>query len=395
MLWRLFKDKARLERELRRKEFAFVYLGRPFLWERQVLKPLPLEEFVSWSLLKEVEVFSLERPPENLKNLAVVVEEKLSSPLTEEEGKAVERGLVSYEKLLYSKYGVRVIRPSLTLKDLKGAGVLKNFVEEIKLSLNDERLRPKGVFLIGIPGTGKSYSCFCSAGEMGRIVVELNVSRILESGKPVEALENFFELLEVLPPSVVWIDEIDKVFREADPESERIKGRLLTLLEDFNTDRGYKGDCLFWTTANDVRPIVERNPEFFRRFDYLFFLQLPKTKEAEEIADYYLSAFSLKADGELLKDYGTSEKALVRVASSFWQEAFARSSSHGEDRFVYTPAEIKGLALKLARRLRRLSTSTFTRKDLEAVMEKHYPSVIAYEEAVSAMKEQLKYFAEV
>jgi len=394
-VWFRYKDGSAFKKELLKRKYALVWTDKPFVWEKQVLKPLPVKEFINRAVKEEVEVLSLTFPPKEIRPLFAVVDQKIEKPLSLFEEKAVERGLLTYEGVLWTKYGIRVIKPSLTLEDLKGAKVLKEYILEIEESLKDSSLRPKGIFLIGIPGTGKSYSCFCSAGQMGRIVVEMNISRILEKERPVEAVEEFFELLGTLPPSVVWIDEIDKVFREADPESERIKGRLLTLLEDFNTDRGYRGDCLFWITANDVRPIVQRNPEFFRRFDYLFFLQLPKIEEAEEISSYYFSKYSLEADRELLTDYGTREKALIRVASSFWEEAFSRSSSHGERRFVYTPAEIKGLVIKLARRLRRKNTSTFTRKDLEEVMKKHYPAVIAYEEAVSAMKEQLKYFAEV
>ena len=394
MLWKVYRNFDDLNRDLNRPlvGYRFLYAGRFYLWERGTLKPQDTLFALKLALEKRpAEVLSFSYPPEKLKDYFTVTTVKPSSPLTEE-----EKSLSIPEHLLLSKkYGVKVVKPSLTLKDLKGARVLKEQVEEIKKSLSDSLLRPKGVFLIGVPGTGKSYSCFCTAGELNRIVVELNISRILESEKPVTALERFLELLEILPPSIVWIDEIDKVFRESDPESEKIKGRLLTEIEDFNTERGYKADALFWVTANDVRPIVERNPEFFRRFDYLFFLQPPKEDEAKEIISYYFNQYSLVADEELLTLYDTTENAVVRKALEFWERDFATVSSNEEGRFVYTPAEIKGLALKLARRLKRLNRERFSESDLVEVMRKHYPAVIAYEESVSGMREQIKYFSEV
>lgn len=402
-VWYWYRSGDELKNELKEWEFVYAGEGRFYCFERQTLKGIFEREILSRCLSgREVIVRSLEPPPGYLKGFFAVVKVKSGDYLSCDERALVEKGILDRERLLSEKYGVKIVKPPLTLQDLKGAKVLKEFILEIKDSLEYEELRPKGVFLIGVPGTGKSYSCFCSAGEMDRIVVELNLSRILESDRPITALEKFFELVEILPPSVVWIDEVDKVFRESDAQAEKIKGRLLTELEDFNTDRGYRADALFWVTANDVRPIVKQNPEFFRRFDYLFFLQTPKKSEAEEIAEYYLSRFGLEADRNLLSLYGKRAAALVRVASKFWEHEFSKVSSNvgdtesfGDPRFVYTPAEIKGLVLKLARRLMKRKTKEFTEEDLTAVMKKHYPAVIAYEDAISGMREQLKYFAEV
>ena len=138
---------------------------------------------------------------------------------------------------LERKLNIKIHLPSLTLADYKGATVLREQIEQIIVSIDDPLLRPKGIFLIGIPGTGKSYSAKCVAGELGRWLIELNLSKILEEEKPIEALHNFLKSLEYFPPSIIWIDEIDKILVDGEKE-EQLKGQLLTILEEFNTPTG-------------------------------------------------------------------------------------------------------------------------------------------------------------
>ena len=63
---------------------------------------------------------------------------------------------------------------------------LKREIEYIAKTIDHPKLRAKGVFLIGIPGTGKSYSAKCCAGELNRWLMEINLSKILEDEKPIE-----------------------------------------------------------------------------------------------------------------------------------------------------------------------------------------------------------------
>jgi len=462
-VWRVFPfPENLLERVKNFSKGRYAYFkGRFFYYDGEV-KSYDLHDFYREVILKQgkAEVLSLTLPPKELIPYFAVVKEKKPFILSKTEKLLEQKGIATFEEILETKYGVRVIKSTLSLDDLKGAHNLKRLVKEIDVALKDDLLRPKGVFLIGIPGTGKSYSCFCVAGELNRIVVELNVARILEKEKPIEALEDFFSILSLFPPSIVWIDEIDKVFRETDSLTEKVKGRLLTLLEDFNSGRGYGGDVLFWVTANDVSVIVKRNPEFFRRFDYLFFINLPKVDEAEEITAYYLEKYGLanckfqesttpdyldnltcetgKTEDETMEtielegldevgivlddsatpatpttpttptttpttsstaisyyDNQTLASFIVNTAKAYWSKEFSLVTSYEHDRFVYTPAEIRTLVLKLARKLKLLNRNTIDEEILKSVMEKHYPTVIAYQEAISVMREQLNYFVEI
>jgi len=294
------------------------------------------------------------------------------------------------KSLVEKKFGIKVHVPSLTMEDYKGAENLKLYLNEIMATLDDEELRPKGIMLIGIPGTGKSRSAKCVAGEMGRLLIEFNLSYILQSENPVEKLHSFFKVLEYFPPSILWIDEVEKAFAEGRVE-EQIKGQLLMIIEEFNTPEGYKGDTIFWVTANDVSRIAERNPEFFRRFDYLFFIDLPKEKDAKEIIEYYLNKYGILPDEELIESKGAGnpvEAVLELIKEEFIGEVTG-------DSFPYTPAEIHVFIKKLARRVKGRGKKTFSLEDAQAVLKKQPPIIKAFERAIDKMREQKKIFVEV
>lgn len=301
-----------------------------------------------------------------------------------------EKAYQLLKKLVEKKFGIKVHVPSLTMKDYKGAENLKRYLKEIMSTLDDEELRPKGIMLIGIPGTGKSRSAKCVAGEMGRLLIEFNLSYIMQSDNPVEKLHSFFKVLEYFPPSILWIDEVEKAFAEGRVE-EQIKGQLLTIIEEFNTSEGYRGDTIFWVTANDVSRIADRNPEFFRRFDYLFFIDLPKEEDAKEIISYYLDKYGVLPDESLTESKGMGNP--VEAVFELIKEELIEDITGGL--FPYTPAEINTFIKKLARMVKGRGDRAFSLEDARAVLKKQPPIIKAFEKAIDKMREQKKIFVEV
>jgi len=177
--------------------------------------------------------------------------------------------------------------------DLGGVEVLKKWLglrkraftkeaEEYKLPL------PKGVGLIGIPGTGKSLTAKFIASKWHLPLIRFDIGAVFGSyvGQSEETMRNALNLAETIAPCVLWIDEIEKVFPK--DASGGDSGTSTRVLASFLTWMQEKRAPVFVVaTANDVTRLP---PELLRkgRFDEIFFLDIPSDKEKQEIFDVHI-----------------------------------------------------------------------------------------------------------
>ena len=174
-------------------------------------------------------VLSTQRPPEELKELFSVIELNNYYGLLTSQQKLLE-----YEerKVLEEALGLSVIKSPFTLASVGGAKALKKYTSEL-VEAEKYGFKAKGVFLVGIPGTGKTFFPKCFAGELGRLLIQLNISLILESSEPITKLNSIFEYLadryRKNPDEkyVILIDEIEKMIGNGDPKEKRILGRFV------------------------------------------------------------------------------------------------------------------------------------------------------------------------
>ena len=66
--------------------------------------------------------------------------------------------------------GLSVIKSPFTLASVGGATALKKYTSEL-VEAEKHGFKAKGVFLVGIPGTGKTFFPKCFAGELGRLLI--------------------------------------------------------------------------------------------------------------------------------------------------------------------------------------------------------------------------------
>jgi SpoVK/Ycf46/Vps4 family AAA+-type ATPase len=145
---------------------------------------------------------------------------------------------------------------------------------------------PKGLALIGIPGTGKSLTAKMIAGLWRLPLLRLDVGALFGSlvGESEERARRALRLAETVAPCVLWIDELEKGFAAGDLDggtSRRVFGTVLTWMQE-------KTDPVFVVaTANDVTALPT---ETLRRgrFDEIFFLDLPTEAERREIITVHL-----------------------------------------------------------------------------------------------------------
>jgi len=178
-----------------------------------------------------------------------------------------------------------------TLDDVGGLDVLKHWLAQrergFTQSAADYGLRsPRGIALIGIPGTGKSLTAKVIAGLWRQPLVRLDVGALFGSlvGQTEERTDRALRLAEAVAPCVVWIDEMDKALAHGGGDSgtsTRVFQRILTWMQEKTAP------CFVVGTANDIDALP---PELTRkgRFDEIFFLDLPNTAERADIVRVHL-----------------------------------------------------------------------------------------------------------
>jgi len=112
-------------------------------------------------------------------------------------------------------------------------------------------------------------------------------------GMTEERTRQALRIADAMAPCLVFIDEIEKGLSGVQASgqtdsgvSARMFGTLLSYLND------HESDVYFVCSANDVSKLP---PEFTRaeRFDAIFFLDLPASREKEQIWNLYLERFGL------------------------------------------------------------------------------------------------------
>lgn len=150
---------------------------------------------------------------------------------------------------------------------------------------------PRGLLLVGIQGTGKSLTAKAIANDWQLPLLKLDVGKLFGGivGESESRLRQMINVAETISPCILWIDEIDKAFTNT--ESKGDSGTSNRVLATFISWLSEKTKPVFViATANniDLLPL-----EIIRkgRFDEIFFLDLPKKEEREEIFKIHLQEF--------------------------------------------------------------------------------------------------------
>ena len=178
-----------------------------------------------------------------------------------------------------------------TPDDVGGLGVLKEWLRLRERAFSKEARdyglpAPKGIALIGIPGTGKSLTAKMIGGLWRLPLLRLDVGALYGSlvGESEERTRRALRLAETVAPCILWIDELEKSLSHGGADSgtsTRVFGSVLTWMQE------KKVPVFVVATANDIYALP---PELLRkgRFDEIFFLDLPTVDERREIFSVHL-----------------------------------------------------------------------------------------------------------
>jgi len=178
-----------------------------------------------------------------------------------------------------------------TIADVGGVGVLKNWLKMRKRAFSKEAEEyglppPRGIALIGIPGTGKSLAAKMVANLWGLALIRADIGALFGSlvGQSEERTRRALRLVETIAPCVLWIDEIEKGLSVGEGDggtSMRVFAQILSWMQEKSAP------VFIVATANDITRLP---PELLRRgrFDEIFFLDLPTVTERKEIFKVHL-----------------------------------------------------------------------------------------------------------
>jgi ATP-dependent 26S proteasome regulatory subunit len=182
------------------------------------------------------------------------------------------------------------------ITNLGGLNNLKDWLKKRKTAFGIKASNyglptPRGLLLIGIQGTGKSLTAKAIANDWQLPLLKLDVGKLFGGivGESESRLRQMINVAETISPCILWIDEIDKAF--SNTESKGDSGTSNRVLATFTSWLSEKTKPVFViATANniDLLPL-----EIIRkgRFDEIFFLDLPKKEEREEIFKIHLQEF--------------------------------------------------------------------------------------------------------
>ena len=160
---------------------------------------------------------------------------------------------------------------------------------------------PKGVIVVGVPGTGKTLLAMAIGAAWGMPILQLDMGKIFGGlvGASEENIRRVLKTVEAVAPCILVIDEIEKALAGSSGStdsgtSSRVFGTFLTWMND------KKSDVFVVATANNLDSLP---PELLRkgRFDELFFVDLPTKGERVEIFKIQLRKYGRAAD-QILDD---------------------------------------------------------------------------------------------
>ena len=205
----------------------------------------------------------------------------------------------------------------IKFSDVAGEDEAKENLQEIVNYLHDPlkykeigASMPKGILLVGPPGTGKTMLAKAVAGESNVPFFSMSGSEFVEMfvGMGASKVRDLFKQAKEKAPCIVFIDEIDAIGKKRDgniggnDEREQTLNQLLTEMDGFESNNG----VVILAATNrpeSLDPALTRPGRFDRRVP----VELPDLKGREEI----LKVHARKVKTESGIDYGK----IARMAS--------------------------------------------------------------------------------
>lgn len=213
---------------------------------------------------------------------------------------------------------------------------------------------PKGILLIGVPGTGKSLTAKAVGALWQMPLLRLDVGKIFAGlvGSSEENIRTVIKTAEAIAPAILWIDELEKGFSGTQSSgstdggtTSRVFGTFITWLQEKTTP------VFVIATANNVSQLP---PELLRkgRFDEIFFCDLPDREDRRQIIDIHLrkknrdpGQFDMDKLVDATVDYSGAELEQAVIAALY--DAFDTGNDLTTEGLLKTVGDIVPLAITM------------------------------------------------
>ncbi|MBC7265020.1 MAG: ATP-dependent zinc metalloprotease FtsH [Chloroflexi bacterium] len=202
-------------------------------------------------------------------------------------------------------------KPTVTFADVAGVDEAKQELQEVveflrepeKFTALGARI-PKGVLLVGAPGTGKTLMARAVAGEAGVPFFSISGSEFVEMfvGVGASRVRDLFDQAKRHSPCIVFVDEIDAVGRHrgaglggSHDEREQTLNQILVEMDGFDTDT--KVIVIAATNRPDILDPALLRPG---RFDRRVVLDRPDMNGRKAILEVHVRGKPLAPDVDLM-----------------------------------------------------------------------------------------------
>lgn len=239
-----------------------------------------------------------------------------------------------------------------SLSRFAGQENIKQYFKETVIDAiknDDIDIVPKGVMLMGPPGTGKTYFARCLAGDCGINFIEFKMSKILGKyvGESERAMEKALSVFRALAPVGVFMDEIDQSMSRSEGGSDgasSVNANLFGMLLSEMSKPENRGKII-WLAATNYPNKVDEALKRAGRFDKKIPFFAPSKSER-----VYVFSYHLKSKGMTIADDVDID-------------------SLAEDTEGYTQAEIEAIVVKALELSKRAKQRTITQDKLELALE--------------------------
>jgi AAA+ superfamily predicted ATPase len=303
ILIRKFKD---VVQEAKTKSKTLIILGCRMILPPELEREITIIEFalpgkaelsrVLDGILASAELSALADPDRDAALDAAcgltTIEAENAFALSFVEAKSIVPAIVAREKAQAVKKNglLEIVQTDESLESIGGLDVLKAWLLKRKEAFGKRAAQyglptPKGLLIVGIPGTGKSLTAKATAKVFGVPLLKLDAGRIFAGlvGQSESNLRSVIQTAEAIAPCCLWIDELEKGFAGSKSSGSTDGGTSARVFGSFISWMQEKQAPVFIVaTANDVSQLP---PEMLRkgRFDELFFVDLPNQAEREAI----------------------------------------------------------------------------------------------------------------
>ena len=206
--------------------------------------------------------------------------------------------VLDYKARLLSQLGIKLAQPATI--PFGGLELFREWLLRRQRLFTTEARKynlplPKGVLLVGPPGTGKSLIAKNIASILKLPLLQLDIGGMLGSlvGESEGNLKRALATAEAIAPCVLWIDEVEKALSGSSGDTSGVSGRILGTILTFMSE----SNCGVFVVATSNDPTALPS-EFKRkgRFDENFFVDLPNATERLQILTIHLNRFGCYLD---------------------------------------------------------------------------------------------------